>query len=698
MRRGVVIVLLLACGCLRERAAAPVPTVVRETPSAADPRMRFADAVARVERGDDGSARPIFADLLRDGGELEDYDLAYLAAIDERAGRPADAAAWVDRLLDAHPASVWVPSALAQRARLAAALGDPRADDLAARALAAPGGDAATHAAALLVRADLRVATAPGEALALYRAVRHAPGASAALARTRSDALLLARPDLLDDPAVALDEGTQLLLEGRLDEAAVRLEYAAGTSERDTRAQALRALARVRQRQGRLEDAIETFRRAADAEPPPAVGARYELATLLWNRDRDAEAAPIFERIVREAPHHPKADDARYALARIAEHAGRTRDATRLYREVAARASSVALVRDARWRIAWSAYQEGRLDDAVGGFRELAARSPLDRAAGLYWEGRARVRREGGDAGSALFRRVLAEAPDSYYAGLSEARLLETAPAADPPEPLRGPPPASLVAHAYHWRRSRALHAIALDDAAARELAAIADEPLAPDAERYLIEAYHEVDANDRALRLATRLAASERIERPTLAAYLYPRAYWRLVREAAETEQLDPYLLLAVMRQESLFDPDAVSPAAAYGLMQLILPTAAQVAGTPITSVELANPALNIRLGARYLHRLLGRTDGDLAKAVAAYNGGEDAVAKWEARAAGAADDEFVERISFRETRAYVKAVLGNYRRYRRLYGAPGERRALDGRAMGVLHVAPHVDAVGLD
>jgi len=62
--------------------------------------------------------------------------------------------------------------------------------------------------------------------------------------------------------------------------------------------------------------------------------------------------------------------------------------------------------------------------------------------------------------------------------------------------------------------------------------------------------------------------------------------------------------------------------------------------------------------------------------RALAAYNAGEDAVEKWIARAPASADDEFVERISFRETRAYVKAVLGNYRRYRRLYGAPGERR----------------------
>ncbi|HEY2389202.1 MAG TPA: transglycosylase SLT domain-containing protein, partial [Candidatus Binatia bacterium] len=611
-------------------------------------------------------------------GELADYDLAYLAAIDTRGGRSDDAAAAIDRLVDGYPQSVWVPRVLAQRASLAAAAGDPRADDLVARALTAAGGDTTRRGAALLVRADLRATTAPSEALDLYREIRHLHGPSAAAARAGSDALLRAHPELLTDPRVALEEGTQLLAEGRLEEAAARLEAAAAAADREDRARALRSLAKVRLRQNRLEDAIDEYRRAADAEPPPAVVSRSELATLLWNRDRDGEAAALFERILRDAPHHPKADDARYALARIAEHAGRARDATRLYREVVATSSSAALVRDARWRIAWSAYDDGRNDDAVSGFADVAERSPLDRAAGLYWEGRVRARRDGADAAGELFRRVLAEQPDSYYAGLCEARLLETAPPPESPEPLAGAPPASLAAHAFHWSRSQALHAMALDDAAARELAALAEEPLAADAERWMIEAYRQVDANDRALRLATRLAAGEQLDGPTLAAYLYPRAYWPLVSDAAGAERLDPYLVLAVMRQESLFDPDAASPAAAYGLLQLILPTAAQVAGTAVTSTELTSPALNIRLGTRYLRHLLDRTGGDVAKALAAYNGGEDAVAKWEARAPGSADDEFVERISFRETRTYVKAVLGNYRRYRRLYGAPGEQRAV--------------------
>jgi soluble lytic murein transglycosylase len=112
---------------------------------------------------------------------------------------------------------------------------------------------------------------------------------------------------------------------------------------------------------------------------------------------------------------------------------------------------------------------------------------------------------------------------------------------------------------------------------------------------------------------------------------------------------------------------------------MQLLVRTASEVAGRPVTASALHDPELNVALGTRYLRRLLDRYDGEAAKALAAYNAGEDAVAKWEARSPGAPTDEFVESISFRETRKYVKIVLGNYRRYRRLYGAPGESRALE-------------------
>jgi soluble lytic murein transglycosylase len=109
-------------------------------------------------------------------------------------------------------------------------------------------------------------------------------------------------------------------------------------------------------------------------------------------------------------------------------------------------------------------------------------------------------------------------------------------------------------------------------------------------------------------------------------------------------------------------------------GLTQLMLPTAQQVAsklklGRPTRS-DLAQPALNIRLGAQYLGDLVKRFRGEVPLALAAYNAGAGAVARWQEAAPGLPLDEFVEQIPVEETRGYVKRVLRSYAAYAALYG----------------------------
>jgi len=678
--RAVAVALALA-GCAREAAPVRAPAVAvgpaRQVrlPSG-DPRVVFGAAVHATERGDTDTARGLFRSLLGAYPALEDYQLAYLAALEEEGDRPTEAAALDDRLLAEHPESIWVPLALARRARVALALGDPRASSFAARALAAAGTDASARALALLTEADLRVATAPREAYTLYQEARRGPAEPAALARVRSEDLERARPELLREPELVLAEGRTLVAEGRLDLAATRLEQAAASAPVEVRRDALRALARVRQMQGRADDALAAHRSAAVLEEPPGPAA-FELATFLWNRDRDDEARAVFAAVLR-APGHPKRDAARYALARIAEREGRDAEALADYQQLVATGTDAELVREARWRLAWIAYQAGRLATAAEELAAMADASPPDRPAALYWQGRIREREADPAAAATLYAEVLASAPDSYYAELSEQRLGQSAPREAAPELLPAHPPPAITARAYHWTRSQELHAAGLDRLAARELDALARELAEAGAtEPYVLEAYRTVDAHTRALRLAAELDRTAALPSSVLAAYLYPQAYWALVTEAAGAQRLDPYLVLALMRQESRFDPDAVSPAAAYGLMQLLEHTAEDVADRPVTAADLREAATNIRLGTRYLRRLVDRYAGDLAKTLAAYNAGEGAVARWEQRMPGAASDEFVESISFRETRRYVKAVLANYRRYRRLYG---EARALGG------------------
>jgi soluble lytic murein transglycosylase len=133
----------------------------------------------------------------------------------------------------------------------------------------------------------------------------------------------------------------------------------------------------------------------------------------------------------------------------------------------------------------------------------------------------------------------------------------------------------------------------------------------------------------------------------------------------------VDDVLAYAVMRQESNFDPDALSPAHAVGLMQL-LPETARVVATelhlPFEEARLAQPSFNVALGTRYLEDLgqkFARVPAGLPLVVAAYNAGDDAVTRWLARVPGMDIDEFVERMPYAETRGYVARVMGNWAHY---------------------------------
>jgi soluble lytic murein transglycosylase len=223
----------------------------------------------------------------------------------------------------------------------------------------------------------------------------------------------------------------------------------------------------------------------------------------------------------------------------------------------------------------------------------------------------------------------------------------------------------------YHLQRAAELKESGLESNARIELAAHEREHSDDRAAlRRLLIWYRVVGGDGAALRLARRLGSSAGLSQAERERVMYPLGFWPLIQDATRGGAFDPLLVAALIRQESLYDPEARSPADAYGLMQLLPITAQRVAGGPVALEELRDPQRNITLGTRYLAQLFSRFGGDELKAIAAYNGGEAAVEKWQRRFAGRERDEFVESISYRETRDYVKKVIGGYRRYQMLYG----------------------------
>lgn len=158
-----------------------------------------------------------------------------------------------------------------------------------------------------------------------------------------------------------------------------------------------------------------------------------------------------------------------------------------------------------------------------------------------------------------------------------------------------------------------------------------------------------------------------------------YPLGYWDIIKQEARARGLDPYQVAGLIRQESVFNPRAVSSARAYGLMQLIMPTAVTTSrrvGTDraISMEALFEPRLNIQLGTAYFKEQLEKY-GRIEYVAVAYNAGPGRVVQWRA-SLPLQIDEFQEAVPFRETKLYIQGVVRNWLQYQRLYDENGNFR----------------------
>ena len=155
-----------------------------------------------------------------------------------------------------------------------------------------------------------------------------------------------------------------------------------------------------------------------------------------------------------------------------------------------------------------------------------------------------------------------------------------------------------------------------------------------------------------------------------------YPLIHWNDIKYWAKQRNLDPYQVAGLIRQETIFDPKAKSGANAYGLMQLLIPTAQVMArkygsSSPVSASSLFDPALNIELGTAYMQEQLTKY-GRIEYMAVAYNAGPGRVVQW-SKTLPFEMDEYVEEIPFKETKGYVQGVIRNSAQYRRLYDDNG-------------------------
>jgi soluble lytic murein transglycosylase len=169
----------------------------------------------------------------------------------------------------------------------------------------------------------------------------------------------------------------------------------------------------------------------------------------------------------------------------------------------------------------------------------------------------------------------------------------------------------------------------------------------------------------------------------------MYPQAFKPQVQKASKQYGVPEEWVWAIMRSESLYKPDVISPVGAKGLMQLMPYTAnnlRKLAGeSTIDTQDLINPDININLGTQYLARLQTKFKGQLPLVAAAYNAGPHRVESWLVNFGQLETDEFVEHIPFLETRNYVKKVVRHHTLYRRLYAKDLTSASFLARSLGV-------------
>ncbi|HYL63200.1 MAG TPA: transglycosylase SLT domain-containing protein [Candidatus Methylomirabilis sp.] len=348
---------------------------------------------------------------------------------------------------------------------------------------------------------------------------------------------------------------------------------------------------------------------------------------------------------------------------------------------------------NAEWRVAWVAYLNRQPDagERITAFLQKYPASGTTPDA-LYWLGRL-AQRDGRVADArAYFQKDVDRFPQTYFGHAAALRLSSLAPSdADPspPEILEKiPPPPALrpfdepipPAAEDRWARAQALRTIAFDANAELELK---NAYFATSSPRFLYEAAQAAfDQGHFAVGMGYGRAIVPNFDARKLDdlpidvwKVLYPLPYEAVIRREAAKNNFDPMLAAGLMRQESTFQSDALSPQNAIGLMQVIPKTGRLLAKqlrVRYSNDRLFQPEYNIELGMLYISGLV-KSMGGPEYALAAFDAGEDRIAAWKAERNYEEVPELVESIPFSETRDYVQIVLRNAEVYRMIYGQSG-------------------------
>jgi soluble lytic murein transglycosylase len=449
-------------------------------------------------------------------------------------------------------------------------------------------------------------------------------------------------------------------------DARVHVEHA--IRARDSSAATLLLYGELLAATGRFRDAERAYR-AAMRDSARGADAAYRRGRVLV-RLADPGAAGALAGFAQKYPADSDAPAALYILADMLVDRGDWSAATRWFNELIARYPADARASLARFRLAARAESHGQLDSAARLYEtEAGIENSSQRTAARFWLGKIALARRDTVNAREIWLALAREDSLGYYG--VRARLETSLPRlAFPPPTVPAPVPAVMAGLA----RIDTLLLAGLDSEAQAEVRVVLARP-PQDLQTLLAwsEGLGLRGYGSAGVRLGWQ-AALQAPGDPRVLRAIFPWPNRAAVEAEAEEFQVDPLLLAAIVRQESVFDVEALSPAGARGLAQLLPSTAALTArGLDVTFYPqwITVPDLNLHLGAAHLSQLL-RRHGRIDAAVAAYNAGATPVRRWLERDGASDPDRFIELIPYPETRGYVRSVLRNRELYRALYSVP--------------------------
>jgi len=427
----------------------------------------------------------------------------------------------------------------------------------------------------------------------------------------------------------------------------------------------------------------------------------YFLGRSLTNLDQDADAISYYEKLIQIFPASNYSDDALYRSGRIYSLSGDFNNAAIYFQRVSTSYPGGDKLADALWELGLIQYRSADYNSAKTTFSNFASSFKGTRLEekGLFWQAKCYQKLGDDTTAAGLYQKIIELSSYSYYTFASaktledlnkEAQIEEINTGLNPENPgitYILPDIYSILEEDSHIEGgeinhiNKAIELLKLEffNSASLEIEAGSSE-IKEDPIRTLEIATLFLKSEDYSSSINIIYDNLKQLKSKLTEPYtdylhylLYPYGYKEIVQKYSSQYNLDPLFTLAVMRQESMFQPDAGSYAGAQGLMQIMPATGEGIAGQiGISNYNvnmLLDPDTNIRMGTFYLRQQLDNFGQNEFYCVGAYNGGPGRMSGWVSDRGNMDTDEFIESITYEQSREYVKIVMGNYYFYQMLY-----------------------------